>query len=288
LQPLSEQFELDTRAGKPAKDPSATIWRWLQYAMVALAFGFLYLPIVLLVILSFNESHSFGLPLKGFTLQWYREVLGNAAIMTSLKNSLILGCASAAISVALALTLALGFRANFPFKGLLLQTVLVPIVVPGVVGGVVLLLAFGYVGLPFGLFSTVLIAHVNWCLPFAFLTLYPRLHNFDKGIEEAARDLGASSATVFWRIILPIVRPGIIATLLFSFTLSFDEFVRTIFVIGSESTLPIRLWAIVTEQAQPFLPALGVLTMFITIFISLVGQAIAAKSATRNGSMKSQ
>lgn len=268
-----------TSERKPLEPP---YWRWMQYLMVALVFGFLYFPILLLVILSFNESQSFGLPFRGGTTQWYLEVLRNEAIMASLGNSMLLGCAAAVISVTLALLLALGFRGHFPFKNLLLQTVLIPIIVPGVVGGVVLLLAFGYLGVPFGLFSTVLIAHVNWCLPFAFLTLYPRLHNFDKGIEEAARDLGASSWIVFWRIILPLVKPGIIATLLFSFTLSFDEFVRTVFVIGTQGTLPVRLWAIVSEQAQPFLPALGVITMLITVIASLSGQAIAAKSALRS------
>lgn len=257
------------------------LWSFALRLYVWGFFGFLYLPILLLVVLSFNDSQTFGLPLKGFTVEWYRQLVNNATIMSSLGSSLLLGCVSAVVAVSLALLLSLGFRGHFPFKGLLLQIILVPIVVPGIVGGVMLLLAFGTVRMPFGLFTTVLIAHVNWCLPFAFLTLYPRLHKFDRGVEEAARDLGASPWIVFRRIIFPIIRPGIVATLLFSFTLSFDEFIRTVFVVGSQETLPVRLWSIVTEQAEPFLPALGVITMFITVLVSLTGQAISASSSAR-------
>lgn len=262
---------------------SNVAYQWLLRIYVAAFFVFLYLPIGLLIALSFNDTSNFGLPLRGFTLRWYGTVFNDAAIMVSLLNSLALGCVVALISVILALLLALGFRVQFPGKSLLLQMILIPIVVPGIVGGVVLLLSFGYLHIPFGLFTTVLIAHVNWCLPFAFLTLYPRLHRFDRSIEEAARDLGASNWTVFWRIILPIIKPGIVATLLFSFTLSFDEFIRTMFVIGQDETLPIRLWAIVIEQAQPYLPALGVLMMSVTVMASLIGQAFSARGSNVSG-----
>lgn len=258
-------------------------WHWLLRLYVAGFFAFLYAPIVLLVLLSFNDAQGLGLPFRGFTLRWYHDVVNNPAIIASLINSLMLGACSALASVVLALLLALGFRARFPGKNLLLQMILVPIVVPGIVGGVVLLLSFGYLHIPFGLFTTVFIAHVNWCLPFAFLTLYPRLHRFDHGIEEAARDLGAGNWTIFARIILPIIKPGIIATLLFSFTLSFDEFIRTMFVVGQRETLPIRLWAIVIEQAQPYLPALGVLMMSVTVVASLLGQAFSFKGSNAPG-----
>src|SRR5690606_8160369 len=108
----------------------------------------------------------------------------------------------------------------------------IPVIVPGIVGGVILLVTFGYMGMPFGIYTSVLVAHTTWCLPFAFLTLYPRIHGFDHSIEEAAADLGASPWVTFKRIVFPIIRPAVIATLLFSFTLSFDEFVRTMFIIG--------------------------------------------------------
>jgi ABC-type spermidine/putrescine transport system permease subunit II len=160
---------------------------------------------------------------------------------------------------------------------MLLRMILIPIVVPGIIGGVVLLLFFGYLGIPFGLYTTVLIAHINWTLPFTFLTLYPRLHRFDRSIEEAAMDLGARPIMVFRRIVLPLITPAIYATFLFSFTLSFDEFIRTIFVLGSGRTVPVHVWSLVTEQIAPFLPAVGVLIMMISIAASLLGLLVTAR-----------
>ena len=164
--------------------------------------------------------------------------------------------------------------------------ILVPIIVPGIIGGVVLLLFFGYFGMPFGLYTTVLIAHINWALPFAFLTLYPRLHRFDRSIEEAAMDLGARPFTVFRRIVLPMIKPAVYATFLFSFTLSFDEFIRTIFVLGSERTVPIQVWSLVIEQIAPFLPAVSVVIMVISVSASLIGLLVASRSDRATASAK--
>jgi ABC-type spermidine/putrescine transport system permease subunit II len=132
--------------------------------------------------------------------------------------------------------------------------------------------------MPFGLYTTVLIAHINWTLPFAFLTLYPRLHRFDRSIEEAAMDLGARPFTVFRRIVLPMIKPAVYATFLFSFTLSFDEFIRTIFVLGSERTVPVHVWSLVIEQIAPFLPAVSVVIMAISVSASLIGLLVASRS----------
>ncbi len=242
----------------------------------ALAFlCFLYAPIGLLLALSFNDSETIGLPFKGLTTRWYGEVLASSEFLLSLANSFLVGLASSVIATALGLTLAMGFRSEFALKSVIMKVVLLPIIIPGIVGSVLFLTFFGLAGIPFGLWTTVLLVHVTWVLPFAFLTLYPRLHGFDRSIEEAAMDLGATPFVVFRRVLLPIVRPSLIATVLFGFTLSFDEFIRTFLVIGANRTVPVHLWTLISGQMAPFLPAVGVVIMAVSITASVIGLVLA-------------
>ena len=132
-----------------------------------------------------------------------------------------------------------------------------------------------------GLFPTTLIVHVTWVLPFAFLSLYPRLVGLDRSIEEAAMDLGAMPFTVFRRVTFPIIRPAVVATALFAFTLSFDEFVRTFFVVGTHRTVPVHLWILVTEEVAPFLPAVGVIIMLLTLTTAALGFAASSINSRR-------
>jgi ABC-type spermidine/putrescine transport system permease subunit II len=241
-------------------------------------FAFLYGPLLMIVVLSFNNSKIIGFPWNGFTTQWYQVVAQSQPLHAALANSIYVGAASAAISTALALALALAFRHDFRGKRLLLYLIITPIVVPGIIGGVVLLIFFGYLGVRPSLFTTVLVAHVNWVLPFAFLTLYPRLHKFDRAIEEAAMDLGARDWDVFWQIVFPIVRPALLATALFAFSLSFDEFIRTIFTVGSDRTIPVQFYVLIVEELTPELPAMAVCVVLLTIFASLIGFAFQRKA----------
>ena len=156
---------------------------------------------------------------------------------------------------------------------MVLNLIFVPIIIPGIIGGIVLLIFFSFLSIPTSLWTTVLVAHVNWALPFAFLTLYPRLHKFDRALEEAAMDLGARPWTIFRRILLPIVKPGLIASALFSFTLSFDEFIRTIFVIGFDRTIPVQFWSMIVDELRPELPAVAVVIIVFSAVVSLVGFA---------------
>ena len=249
----------------------------LLYAYAVLFFLFLYAPIGLLLVLSVNDSEVIGLPFKGTTLRWYEYVLTTPELIRALANSFALGFVSAGIATAIALMMAMGFRREFPLKGLLMKIVLLPILIPGIVGSAVFLIFFGYLEIPFGLWTTALMVHITWALPFAFLTIFPRLHGFDRGLEEAAMDLGATPIVVFRRILLPIVRPGIVATFLFAFTLSFDEFVRTFLVIGTQRTIPVHLWTLIIDQMAPFLPAVGVVIMAVSVSVSLIGFALTPK-----------
>ena len=232
---------------------------------------FLYGPLIMLTFLSFNSSEIVGFPFTGFSFKWYQVVFESPELIKSLVNSLCVGFCTSIISTLIALLLAMGFRHDFRGKQLVLYLILVPIIIPGIIGGIVLLIFFGYSEIRPSLWSTVLIAHINWVLPFAFLTLYPRLHGFDKSLEEAAMDLGAKPWDIFYKIILPIIRPGVIATALFSFSLSFDEFVRTIFVTGFDRTIPVQFWGMIVDELAPQLPAMAVIIILISIFTSLIG-----------------
>jgi ABC-type spermidine/putrescine transport system permease subunit II len=243
---------------------------------------FLYGPLLMIAVLSFNDSAIVGFPLRGFTLQWYQKIFSTREFLAAATNSFTVGTIAAIASTTLALLLALGFRRQFPLKAALFNLVLMPIVMPGIVGGIVLLLFFGYLNIRPSLYTTVLIAHINWVLPFAFLTLYPRIHNFDVALEEAAMDLGARPFEVFLHVVFPIVRPAFIATALFSFSLSFDEFVRTLFVTGYDRTIPVMFWSMIVDQLAPELPAMAVVIILISATMSFVGALISRRASTRS------
>jgi spermidine/putrescine transport system permease protein len=244
----------------------------------ALFYTFLYAPILLLVVLSFNDSQTIGLPFKGGTLRWYAEVFGSKEMLWSIGNSVALGISSAVVATVLALLLALGFRQDFRLKNVLMKIILLPVLIPGIVGGVIYLMFFGFGEIPFGVWTTTLPVHITWVLPFAFLTLFPRLHGLDRSLEEAAADLGAKPFVTFRRVTFPIIKPGVVATAMFAFTLSFDEFIRTLFVIGSQRTVPVHLWTLLSDQMAPFLPAVGVVIMAISMLVSLAGFAVSARA----------
>jgi spermidine/putrescine transport system permease protein len=246
----------------------------------AFFFVVLYGPLVMITVLSFNNSNVTGFPLRGFTLAWYEKVLATPEFITAFGSSIAIGLLAALAATSLALCLALGFRRDFPLKTAVFNLVLTPIVMPGIVGGIVLLLFFGYLNLRPSLWTTVLVAHINYVLPFAFLALYPRVHNFDRSLEEAAMDLGAQSLGVFWYVVFPIIRPGLIATFLFSFSLSFDEFIRTLFVTGYDRTVPVMFWSRIVDELTPELPAMAVLIILVSATTSLIAVVVSGRAAS--------
>jgi ABC-type spermidine/putrescine transport system permease subunit II len=216
--------------------------------------------------------------LVGWTTRWYARIMASPVLLKALANSFAVGAAAAAIATMFALLLSFAFRGKFAGKTLVFNLVLLPIVVPGIVAGIMLLIFFGYLGIRPGLFTTVLVAHVNWVLPFAFLTLYPRVSQFDRALEEAAMDLGARPLAVFRRVVFPILSPALAATALFSFSLSFDEFVRTIFVIGFDRTIPVAFWGLVVDELAPYLPAMAVIIIGVSLMASSLGYLFARRT----------
>lgn len=253
---------------------SERVFLWV-YAL--LVYAFLYAPVIMVTILSFNNSRIVGLPLHGFTTQWFGVVFSEPELVAAFANSMLLGLVTTCIGTTIATLLALAFRNPFPGNDALFYLIIAPIILPGVVSGVVLLIFFGLLGIPLSLWTTALIAHVTWIVPFCFLSLYPSLHRFDRSLEEAAADLGASRSMIFWRVVFPIIRPGIIAASLFGFSLSFDEFVRTLFLTGFERTLPVQFWYMVIESLSPELPAMAVVIIVISVITSLAGSLMAKR-----------
>ena len=255
----------------------------LLWSYALFVYAFLYLPILVIFVLSFNDNRLLGLPFTGFTTQWYAEVFANPALRQAILNSLTVGLMTAVIAPALALGLALAMRLGLPGPGVVLNLVILPLVVPAIVSGIVLFIFFALLEIRPGLLRTALPAHVLWALPFAYLNIQPRLNNFDRSFEEAAADLGATPWQTFRLVLFPLIRPGVIAAALFSFSLSFDEFIRTLFLSGPDRTLPIQFWFMILESVSPELPALAVVIIAIPMLASLAGFLVNQRGPDRRG-----
>src|SRR6266571_4621625 len=211
----------------------------------ALVVVFLYAPIAILLVFSFNSSQVPSFPLSGFTLHWYREFLTNSDLRAALETSAIIAALSSAGAVVLGILASIAlvrrrFRAKGPVSALLLS----PLVIPYVVFGISLLLLFHTVGIPRSVL-TVVIGHVVISLPYTILVIMPRLQQIDVSLEEAAFDLGAGRIRTFRSITLPLILPAVVSAYLIAFTTSFDEYAVASFVVGSRATFPIYLYSAV-------------------------------------------
>jgi spermidine/putrescine transport system permease protein len=251
------------------------------YSVVVL--GVLYLPILVVAALSVNDTPVPGFPMQGLTLKWFQVVLSNDTLLRALLNSVALGLASATVATMLALLLSVAFRHGLAHKTLVLNLLLVPVILPGVVAGAALLILFQLVGLPVSLWSSALCAHITCTLPFAFLNINARLHAFDRSIEEAARDLGATQRQIVTLVILPIIRPAVIGAWLFAFSISFDEFVRSLLLTSYDRTLPIQFWYMVVEALSPEAPAMAVVIVAISVAASFGAFVLTGNRRTRGG-----
>jgi spermidine/putrescine transport system permease protein len=248
--------------------------RWL-IGLTAVVYFFLHLPVLVLVVFSFNDS-KFSVDWRGFTLQWYRRLLERPDILRGLKASLIVGAAATVISAVLGtlLALALGrqrFRGRRAFEGFLY----VPIVTPEIVTGISLLLLFALLNFPLGL-TTITIAHVAFCISFVVIVVLARLQGMDENLEEAAMILGADEITTFWKITVPQLWPGILSGALLAFTMSFDDFVITSFVSGpGSSTLPIVVYGMVRKNVEPSINAISTIILFATAILIYLADRLA-------------
>ena len=248
------------------------------YATVFLIF--LYVPVLFLPLFSFNESIYVKFPLTGFTFQWYIELMDREPVWGALLNSVKVGVATSILSTALGIFAAKAItRYRIPGKAPIVSFIMLPLVVPGIIFGVALLVLLSQMGITLSLY-TVAIGHMIICLPFAIATLIPRFEGFDKSVEEASADLGENAWWTFWRVTFPIVYPGVVASLLLTFTISFDEFIMAFFLSGTEPTLPMYIWSQLRfPQEFPSILALSSLILFVSFVIVFIGQWIGRDTA---------
>lgn len=241
--------------------------------------AFLYLPILVLMALSFNRS---GLPTAwtGFTVEWYGRLLGNADIGRALVNTLVVATAATAISTVLGVGIALalmGTRAPAWLEALLFA----PMIIPDIVLAIALASFYHLVGLSLGLHSIVL-SHVVFDIAFVTAVVRTRLRHFDRSIIEASIDLGASEWTTFRRVTLPVILPGVIAAALLAFTLSIDEFIIAYFTSGagtSSITLPMKIFSMVRFGVTPDINAMATILIVVSFAIVLASQRLERKGA---------
>lgn len=233
----------------------------------------LYLPLFLLILFSFNDSTMLSFPLKGFTLHWYREAFQTRQMIRALGNSLGVAAGSAAVATGLGFMGALALvRFRFPGKKLFITVAAMPLVVPYVVLGVALLLAFHAVNIPMSLWS-VGVAHVVICLPESMIMIAARIYDFPSSLEEAAMDLGASYWETLLRVTIPISAPALLASFLTCFTISFNEFAVSLFVIGSKATLPIYIFSqLRISQRVPMVIALSAVAMIASVLLLIFAE----------------
>ena len=230
--------------------------RWLPLHSL-LVFGFLYLPIVTLIVYSFNGEGVGGFPPHHLTLDWYRTLFADDAIWTAVLNSLLVAFAAMAISLLFGIPAALALdRASFPGKTLFRRLVLLPLILPGIITGLSLLMFFREADVRLSLL-TITLGHGTALISVATTEVFAGLQKLDRAQEEASLDLGANYWQTFWRVTLPNLRLSIIGAALLIFTLSMDEIAVSFFLIGRDNTLPLEIWARLRRGITPEINAIS-------------------------------
>ncbi|MGH9508491.1 MAG: ABC transporter permease [Terriglobales bacterium] len=243
--------------------------RWLA-AYTLLVFAFLYLPIVVLVVYSFNGEGVGGFPPGNWTLAWYRQLFADEAIWTSVRNSVLVALASVTVSLAFGLPAALALdRATFPGKALFRRLVLLPLILPGIITGLSLLMLFVALKMKLSLL-TITLGHGTALISVAATEVFAGLQKLDRAQEEASLDLGASYWTTFWRVTLPNLRLPILGAALLIFTLSMDEIAVSFFLLGRENTLPLEIWSRLRRGMTPEINAVSTIIFAFSLLMMLV------------------
>ncbi|MEH2920354.1 spermidine/putrescine ABC transporter permease PotC [Samsonia erythrinae] len=248
--------------------------RLLRGGFMSIIYAYLYIPIVILIVNSFNQAR-FGINWQGFTLDWYRLLLNNDSLLQAAKHSLTMAVFSATFATLIgALTAVALYRYRFrgkPFVGGMLFVVMMS---PDIVMAISLLVLFMLLGISLGFWS-LLFSHITFCLPFVVVTVYSRLKGFDVRMLEAARDLGASEVIILRKIILPLAMPAVAASWLLSFTLSMDDVVVSSFVTGpAYEILPLKIYSMVKVGVSPEVNALATILLVLSLGLVLSSQLI--------------
>ena len=242
--------------------------RWLLVLTVAV-FAFLYLPIAVLIVYSFNGEGVGGFPPHNLTFDWYRMLFADAAIWESVGNSVVVALAAVAIALALGIPAALALdRAQFPGKALFRRLVLLPLILPGIITGLSLLMLFREADVKLSLL-TIVLGHGTALISVATTEVFAGLQKLDRAQEEASLDLGASYWQTFWRVTIPNLQLPIIGAALLIFTLSMDEIAVSFFLIGRDNTLPLEIWGRLRRGITPEINAISTI-IFVFSLVAIV------------------
>ncbi len=246
---------------------------------------FLYAPIILLPMFAFNDATIIAFPLTGFTTKWFGGLLDTPALHDAVKHSLLIACSTAIGATTLGLFAAMaGTNHRFPAKKGIMGLIMLPLVMPDIIVAVALLVVLVRVlDLHLGGWS-VIVAHTLICMPFAISILNGAFANLDPAMEEAALDLGENRWTGFWLVTFPLVMPGIISSLLITFTVSLDEFIIAFFLTGTNPTMPVYIWGLLRFPEQlPIIMALGTLLVALSVLLLTIAEYFRRRGLARAG-----
>ncbi|MRU14833.1 ABC transporter permease [Roseovarius sp. A21] len=249
-----------------------------------LVYTFMFLPVAVVVLLSFNASQFGSFPMTGLSFRWFVELAQNEAILRAFRTSIVLGLLTAMISTTLGVLASLALvRYKVPGSNLISTLLIAPILVPEVVLAVALLLFLNFLQINKS-FTLLLLGHVIFTLPFVILVVQARLVSIKRDVEEAAMSLGASPRQTFFQVTLPLMLPAVLAGALFAFTISFDDITGTLFwKPGGVETVPTQIFAMLRNSISPEINALGTVMIVMTVGLPLLGLAIARQVAKKSG-----
>ena len=252
------------------------------YAIVYLVF--LYAPIILLPMFAFDQGTIIAFPLDGFTLEWFGQLMTIPALHEAVENSLIIAVSTAILSTTLGIFAArASSRYEFPLKGGIMGLIMLPLVLPEIIVAVSLLVVLLGIGIELASW-TVILGHVLICTPFSIAILNSAFLALDRSLEEAAYDLGETRWSTFRLITLPLVMPGIISSLLISFTISLDEFIIAFFLSGSGPTLPVYIWSQLRFPTKiPVIMALGTILVVLSILLLAIAEYYRRRGIAKTG-----
>jgi spermidine/putrescine transport system permease protein len=244
----------------------------------------LYAPIALLPIFAFNDGTVIAFPLQGFTFEWFGLLLETPALHAATWNSLVIAVSVAVLATCLGLFAArAATRYRFPAKAGIMGFIMLPLVLPEVIVAISLLVVLMQLGLDSGLWSIIL-GHTLLCMPFAIAILQGSFANMDQSLEEASIDLGETAWSTFRLVTLPLVAPGIVASLLICFTISLDEFIIAFFLSGNAPTLPVYLWGQLRFPARlPMVMALGTILVILSVVLLVIAETFRRRGLKRAG-----
>ncbi len=252
---------------------SRALSRWFLLTESYFVYFFLYAPIAILIIYSFNSSRY--AVWEGFSWKWYETLLKDQVVLRALKNSLIVAFTATLVSTFIGTLTALGMqRFEFRGKGVIDGLFYLPVIIPEIVMAASLVIFFGFVKFTLGM-ASVILAHVAFCVSYVIIVVRARLEGFDRTLEEAAMDLGANELQTFFRVTLPVIAPGIVSGALLAFTISIDDYIITSFVAGvGSTTLPLQIYSMVKTKVTPEINAVSTLLLIPTIVLIVLADRL--------------